>query len=322
MRIVVLHSDVPADAPPDEQDTLVQAAAVAGQLRRQGHTVSLAAFVPDPEKLRTILEAANAEIVFNLVESVWGRGVYSAIAAQMLTEIGIPFTGARAATLATTGDKVVSKRLLHAAGLPTAQWVEGPDWSDIDGGGRWIVKAVDEDASLGLDDGAVVCTAAAAAARAENCAARHGGRWFAEAYLDGREFNAAMFERDGGVAVMPIGEMLFERWHCDKPRIVSYAAKWNEHAAEYNDTPRIFHWRQREPELAQLLETLARRSWSLFSCRGYARVDFRLDDKNNPYILEINANPCLSPEAGFAAAAEEGGVKYGDLVGNILRSAH
>jgi D-alanine-D-alanine ligase len=321
MRIVVLHSDVPRDAPPDEQDTLVQAAAVETELRAQGHDVSLATFVLDPADLKSLLKRTKADVVFNLVESVWGRGAYGCLGAQMLGEIGIPFTGAPAATIAATTDKVLSKRILMAAGLPTAKWVEGPDWSEVGEGERWIVKSVDEDASLGLDDGAVVCSAEAAAARARESASRFGGRWFAEAFLEGREFNVAMFERNGKIVVLPIGEMLFEDWDGEKPRIVGYSAKWHEETHEYNGTPRSFDWRDKEPQLYRTLEGLARECWSLFGCRGYTRVDFRLDCKNRPYILEVNANPCLSPEAGFAAAAEEGGVKYGDLVRHILRAA-
>jgi D-alanine-D-alanine ligase len=239
----------------------------------------------------------------------------------MLGEIGIPFTGAPAASIAATTDKVLTKRLLLGAGLPTARWVEGPDFDALAEGERWIVKSVDEDASLGLDDGAVVTSVAAARARAQASAARFGGRWFAEAFIDGREFNVAMFERGDEIVVLPIGEMLFEHWEKDKPRIVGYSAKWHEETHEYNDTPRIFDWREREPQLYATLERLSRDCWKLFGCRGYTRVDYRLDTENRPYILEVNANPCLSPEAGFAAAAEEGGVNYGDLVGHILAAA-
>jgi D-alanine-D-alanine ligase len=321
MRILVLHSDVPADAPPDEQDTLVQAAAVEAALKAQGHEVTRAAFVLDPSRLEAMLKDARADVVFNLVESVWGRGVYAALGAQMLSEIGIPFTGASAATIAATTDKMLSKRVLLAARLPTAPWVEGPDFDDLSEGERWIVKSVDEDASLGLDDGAVVTTVAEARARAERCGERYGGRWFAEAFLDGREFNVAMYEHDGEVVVLPIGEMVFEEWNEDKPRIVGYSAKWHEETHEYNGTPRVFGWGAQEPELYRTLEQLSRSCWEVFGCRGYTRVDFRLDTDNRPFILEVNANPCLSPEAGFAAAAEEGGIEYGDLVRHILRAA-
>ena len=321
MRVLVLHSDVAPDAPPDEQDTLLQAAAIEASLKALGHGASVATFILDPAKLGALVQGRQADVVFNLVESVWGRGAYAPVAAQMLTELGIAYTGARGATLAATSDKLLSKRLMAGAGLPTAAWSEGPGWNEIGASGQWIVKSADEDASLGLDEHAVVCGAEAVMQRAAFCGAKYGGRWFAEAYIDGREFNVAMYERDGGPVVLPIGEMIFEDWKEDRPRIVGYAAKWDAAATEYQTTPRVFDWNTHEAELYATLEQLSKQCWELFGCRGYARVDFRVDKSGHPFILEVNANPCLEPEAGFAAAAERAGLTYGAIVEQIVRSA-
>jgi D-alanine-D-alanine ligase len=222
--------------------------------------------------------------------------------------------------MAACGDKVLTKRLLKGAKLPTPAWSEAPHWRGI-GEGRWIVKSVSEDASLGLDDGAVVSGREAVAARAQASAARHGGRWFAEQYVEGREFNVALIERKGAPFVLPIGEMVFEKWDAERPRIVGYAAKWDETAPEYRDTARIFDWREREQALGKTLERLAKECWYLFGLTGYARVDFRVDQAGRPFILEINPNPCLEPNAGVAAACEQAGVSYVQLIDDIVRAA-
>src|SRR4029077_3556743 len=127
--------------------------------------------------LETLIARECPDLVFNLVETVWGRGVYAPIAPAMLTQLGVPFTGAGAAAIAACADKVMTKHLLTGAQLPTPDWSEPPQWHDIDEG-RWIVKSATEDASLGLDDAAVVSGREAVAARAQACAARYGGRWF------------------------------------------------------------------------------------------------------------------------------------------------
>src|SRR5262249_27534800 len=88
----------------------------------------------------------------------------------------------------------------------------------------------------------------------------------------------------------------------DKPRIVGYAAKWDERAMEYAGTPRKFDFEDADAPLLDWLRTLAVECFRLFDLAGYARVDFRVDSRGQPWILEINANPCLSPDAGFAAA--------------------
>jgi D-alanine-D-alanine ligase len=180
---------------------------------------------------------------------------------------------------------------------------------------------VTEDASFGLDDGAVVEGRDLVVARAQSCAARLGGRWFAERFIEGREFNVALMERDGAPQVLPVGEMVFERWDDNRPRIVGYAAKWNEATSEFRDTTRDFGWREREPGLCKSLEKLARDCWMLFGLNGYARVDIRVDAENRPFILEVNPNPCLEPDAGFAAASVQAGMSYDELIETIVRAA-
>ena len=320
MRILILHSDVPPDAPPDDQDTLRQAAAVSESLTRLGHEASACAFEPDPAALEAMLARDCPDLVFNLVETVWGSGVHGPMAPAMLTRLGVPFTGCAASAIGACGDKVFAKRLMAGAGLPTPEWSEAPGWRGI-GDGCWIVKSASEDASLGLDDGAVVRGREAVAARAQACAARYGGRWFAERYVDGREFNVALIERYGAPFALPIGEMLFESWDEARPRIIGYAAKWDEAATEYRDTTRVFDWHEREPKLNRMLEFLSRECWTFFGLAGYARVDFRVDRDGNPFILEVNPNPCLEPNAGFAAACEEADMSYDDLIAGIARTA-
>jgi D-alanine-D-alanine ligase len=311
---------VPADAPLDEQDTLRQAAAVTDALSQLGHDCVSAPFVPDATALESLVARECPDVVFNLAETVWGKGIYAALAPAMLTQLGIPFTGGGATAIAACGDKLFAKRVLSGAKLPTPPWSEAPLWSGI-ADGMWIVKSVTEDASIGLDDGAVVRGRNAVAARAQASAAQHGGRWFAERYIDGREFNVPLIERDGRPFIPPIGEMRFEHWDADRPRIVGYAAKWESETAEYRDTRRSFGWRDNEPELSRHLERLAKQCWELFGLSGYARVDFRVDQAGSPYILEINPNPSLDPDAGVAAACEQAGLSYAGLIDAIVRAA-
>jgi D-alanine-D-alanine ligase len=320
MRVLILHSDVPPDAPPDEQDTLLQAAAVEATLRELGHESSRGVFLPDPSALEALIARECPDIVFNLVETVWGRGIYGPLAPSMLAQMGVPFTGCGAASIAACGDKVLAKRLLKGAGLPTPDWSEAPHWRGI-GKGLWIVKSVSEDASLGLDDGSVVSGRKAVALRAQESAAHHGGHWFAERYIEGREFNVALIERSGEPCILPIGEMMFEQWDENRPRIIGYAAKWDEAAPEYHGTTRVFDWRESEPDLNETLVRLSKECWNLFGLTGYARVDFRVDERGQPFILEINPNPCLEPNAGVAASCEQAGIGYATLIDDIVRAA-
>jgi D-alanine-D-alanine ligase len=102
--------------------------------------------------------------------------------------------------------------------------------------------------------------------------------------------------------VLPPAEIDFEAFPAGKPRIVGYAAKWDEEAMEFAGTPRKFDFPKADAPLLDRLAGLALDCWRLFGLAGYARVDFRVDSRGQPWILEVNANPCLSADAGFAAA--------------------
>lgn len=319
MHILVLHSDVAPDAPPDEQDTIVTAKAVAVALTARGHGAALAPFVPKTDRLRA--QAAGFDVVFNLVESVEGQGLLACIAPLLLERLGAAYTGSPAATIALAGDKPMAKRVLRAAGLPTPDWAEPPQWNGIAEDARTIVKSASEDASIGLDDAAVVSGRDAVMARAERSAARYGGRWFAEAYVEGREFNVAVLEEVAGPRVLPVAEMRFTDWPADRPKIVGYAAKWDETSADAERTVRRFGVEKDEPAFGRTLHALALKAWTLFGLKSYARVDFRAGATGEPVILEINPNPCLEPQAGFTAAAAEAGYSYAELVENIAAAA-
>ncbi|MGZ5927700.1 MAG: D-alanine--D-alanine ligase family protein [Rhizomicrobium sp.] len=313
MKILVLHSDIAADAPPEDLDTLIAANAVAEALTSRGYDVEQAPF--RQEMLTDILRATRPDIVFNLVEGVDGQGRLAPLAPQMLADLGVRFTGVSAKAMAVTNDKPLTKRMLREAGLATPGWAVPPDWAGLDGG-QWIVKAALEDASLGLDDGCVV-DGPHVLPRAADCLARFGGSWFAERYVEGREFNIAVLDGQ----VLPMAEMRFEQWPKGKPRIVGYDAKWEEDSSGWRGTVRAFGVERDEPELAAKLKSACERVWKLFALSGFARVDFRVAEDGVPLILEINTNPCISPDAGFAAAAEEAGMSYGTLIEKIVQAA-
>ncbi|HEY2070790.1 MAG TPA: hypothetical protein VGG48_14640 [Rhizomicrobium sp.] len=319
MRVLVLHSDVSPDAPADEQDTLWTVDAVKEALTERGHDVASAAFAPVPSHLKGLLEAHRPDVVFNLTESVFGLGQFATVAAQMLEMCGVPFTGNPGGAMATAGDKPLTKSFLRALGLPTAHWVEAPNWDGLDQTRLYVVKHATEDASIGLTDEAVV-TGKGVPARAAESAARHGGRWFAEEYLAGREFNVSAIEVDGRPRVLPVPEMLFENWPANRPKLVNWDAKWNEEHPDLVNTARFFIGEE-DAALAAQLTGLVEKTWTLFGMRGFARIDFRCDAEGNPMILELNPNPCLESGAGLAAAASRIGLSYADLVETILAAA-
>jgi D-alanine-D-alanine ligase len=313
--IPVLHAATTSR--PDEVDTLVAAGAVAGALSRLGYATTIIGLDADLAELET-LPSRRPLLVFNLVDAVNGDGRLAPFVPARLDALGLAYTGCGTSAWLETLSKVATKLRLDHAGLPTPAW--SADGRGLDPETSVIVKAVWEHGSLGLDEASVMRGADAAQAIAER-----NLRWktehFAEHFIEGREFNLALLEGPGGVNVLPMAEIVFEGFAARTPKIVGYDAKWAPDSEAYIGTPRRFGLEREYPELALRLSQLALASWTLFGLGGYARVDFRVDGSGQPFILEVNMNPCLTPDAGFAAAAKEAGLIYEEMVGRIVETS-
>jgi len=313
--IPVLHAAT--ESRPDEIDTIVAADAVAGALQTLGFATEIVGLAPDLHRLDA-LPARRPLVVFNLVDAVKGDGRLAPMIPARLDALGLRYTGCGTSAWLDTLSKIGTKLKLAHAGLPTPSWSE--DGKDLDADAPVIVKPVWEHGSLGLDERSVMRGADAARAIAER-----NLRWktehFAEGFLDGREFNLALLDRPSGPTVLPIAEILFEGFTGPAPRIVGYDAKWAPDSAAYIGTPRRFGLEAENPELAAKLRGLALACWHLFALSGYARVDFRLDAQCEPAILEVNMNPCLSPDAGYAAAAKEAGYSYEAMISLVVEAS-
>lgn len=332
MKITVLHQIVSENSSTDDLDVLAQVRAVSAALESLGHEPLPVPCGLDLSQISRTLEAMGAELVFNLVESLGGHGRLLHLVPCLLDALQIPYTGACAEALRLTSDKISAKERMALAGLPTPEWI-GPFPAQMPvltatGFGRqneesvWIIKSVWEHASLGIDETSLIPgNAQTAAAAAAKRAPLLGGAAFAERFIEGREFNLGLLQEGLSVRVLPPAEILFDGFEENRPRIVDYKAKWDEASFQYRHTPRCFDFEGKDAELLAELKRLALRCWEVFGLKGYARVDFRVDSNNRPWILEINANPCISPDAGFAAALSRAGIDFEQAVERIVSAA-
>jgi D-alanine-D-alanine ligase len=301
---------------------LHEASVVASSLRELGWDPVELDLTTDLERAARELGRLAPAIVFNLVESVEGRGRYIVLAQTLLETLGIPFTGAGLETMISSTSKPATKRLLVLGGVRAPAWMPAeaalaarPAFPP-----PWIVKNAWEHASIGLDDASVVADEDALRYAIGRRAAVEGlANLFLEGFVDGREFNLSVLGRRGAEPdVLPPAEIRFVGFRAGKPRMVGYRAKWDEGSPEYGNTPRTFEFPPEDAALLADLASISRRCWSLFGLRGHARVDFRVDGQGVPWVLEVNANPCISPDAGFAAAAARAGLSLRDTVARIV----
>jgi D-alanine-D-alanine ligase len=321
--VAVLCDALGAAAGLDELDTLEQAEGIAETLRALGYAVSLVPFGLDLGRVRDDLMQAAAARVFNLVESVDGDSLLNHLAPAWLEHWGLAYTGCSALAHLLTTDKLLAKERMVAAGIPTPAWLSEAGGGPGIASEQVIVKPVGEDASVDIDGTSVLDYPGAAALKVLLAERRTRSRpAFAEAYVDGREFNLGLVGPLDSPELLPPAEILFVGYaERGMAKVVDYAAKWRPGSYEYQNTVRSFAVSAADRGLVSELARLAVRCWHEFGLSGYARVDCRVDPGGRPWVLEVNPNPCLSRDSGLASAAKEHGWSYQELVRRILAAA-
>jgi D-alanine-D-alanine ligase len=182
-----------------------------------------------------------------------------------------------------------------------------------------IIKPNAEDASLGVYPDSVVRDEESLRRQLRRCLDNYRQPALVEAFIDGREFNVAVME-NGEARALPVSEIDFSAMPKDLPRILGYDAKWFEDHPLYQKTPPVCP-APIDEELRARIQGLAVAAFRTLGCRDYARVDFRMDAKGRPFILEVNPNPDISSNAGYARALNAGGVAYASFWGAMIENA-
>ena len=303
---------------PDEADTLESATAISETLRALGYDSDLVHVGLDLTPIARMAQR-NPLVVFNLVEAINTDLRLQPFVPAVLERMSIAYTGSRFDALVSAMSKVRCKHLLKAAAVATPAWIDGIH-NPLPADTLVLVKSDSEHASVGIDSSSVVPAGLAQATIRER-ERKFGGRFFAEVFIEGREFNVAMLEGPGGVEALPIPEIKFVDYPEGKPQIVDYDAKWAAESFAYNNTPRDFGIEKADPKLARKLKRMALECWRAFGLSGYARVDFRVDTFGKPWVIDVNTNPCITPDAGFSVTASMAGLSYPDIIERIVAAA-
>jgi len=306
-RALFLHERALSDSRLDIKDVEKEMAHLWGVLENLGFEVMAYPMSLNMSTVCKVLARVKPDVVFNLSDSVEGEGRLIYLATAVLDKLGIPYAGNNTEALFLTSNKVVAKDIMRYAGIPTPRFatMEEIFLDEINFPPPYILKSVWEDASVGLDEDSVFYDKDALKEEMLKRLERLGGSAFAEEFIDGREFNVSIISSPSGPRVLPIAEMRFVDWPEGKPRVLGYTAKWSVDSFEYAHTTRSFSFSPVDEPLLRRLANIALRCWDRFGLRGYARVDFRVANDSSIYVLEVNANPCLSPDSGFIAACRE-----------------
>lgn len=318
-KAIIYYNQLSENPQPDELDVLEQAAMVEGALKELGYDVTQLPFSFDlPRAIKEIKEL-KPDLIFNLVESIENNGEFCYFAPALFNFMNVPYCGVRLEAMFNTTNKILAKELFRAKGISTADWFNMDELDQLDPNIRYILKPAWEEGSLGIDEHCVFYgNDKEAIAKFKDY---QKGRYFVEQMIDGREYNISVLGGLQGPEVLPLAEMQFFDYPEGKPKIMGYTAKWNEESFEYEHTRRTYDFLPEDLPLRQKLEALALKCWKEFKMCGYIRVDVRVDKNDQPYVLEINTNPCLSENGGFYAASMKKGYTFKDIMKRVVEDA-
>lgn len=319
-KVLILHSPLEENAPADELDVLEQAEYFKLGLEQLGYNSDILPFPYDILSLQSLLFEKKPVFVVNLVETLFSNGRLLHLAPFLFEHFKIPYTGSPAASIYNTSDKVLAKKIMQLNDIKSPAFFE---WDSLVAAQNFpdslfIVKSLWEHASFGMDESKKMLFGKKEDLMQKMNEVGNPKDFFAEEYIHGREFNISMIAGASGPMVLPVAEIQFHYPH-DKPRIVGYRAKWDTSSFEYANTIRSFDFKDGDKPLLSRLRLICLKCWEVFALKGYARVDFRVDEQENIYVLEINANPCISPDSGFVAATQQAGINHEQAIDRIIK---
>ena len=255
-------------------------------------------------------------VIFNWCEGLGDNpNAYDAIP-PVLESLGFAYTGADAWSLATSQNKAVTKKILLEYKIPTPV-SKIYDRAVLNGWRRFpaLVKPANEHCSFGIARESVVDTPQQLKERVQYVLDTWKEPALVEDFIDGVEYNVGLWG-NGELEALPIGAIDYSAFPDYHDRLCTFDAKWNPESDAYRLTgvqcPALI-----EPALKRRIERVALKTYRALKLRDYGRIDIRVRN-GVPYVLDVNANPDITMEGGFARSARAAGYDYGSMTAHIL----
>ena len=253
-----------------------------------------------------ILKKRDFDLVFNLCEDFEGNPEGEAYIAGILETLKIPYTGSPPSAFYLCFDKIKAKIIVSHYGIETPPYFtldkESPDFLPV------ILKPRKEDASLFIEKKNVIFNEREYYERVKELRGKNI-EFFAEKFIDGREFNVSVFDE----RVIAIGEVIFKT----EPKVLTYSSKWDVDSEDYIRTssnyPAILDDKKRKE-----IEEISLKIFKILEMRDYGRIDFRMDKDGKVYFIEANPNPDISRNSGFYRALLYARIPYELFIKHLI----
>lgn len=295
---------------------------VVAALEAGGHQVSIVGVHADVHKLVDGVQCTRPDLIFNLMEMFDDNLLGDVGVAGLLELLGVPYTGCGPGEFYLRQDKALAKKILHYENIAYPRFAVFPKHAGFETGGNLrmplFVKPLRGDASIGVDAASLVSDANGLMRRVLCIHDQVNDAALAEEFIEGREFYVGIVGNDEPQA-LPVIEMDFSGLPAGAPRVLDRRAKFDEESVEFKGTHAVVA--QLPDELRARLHKVSLDAYRALRVRDYGRVDLRLSDTGEAYVIDINASCYLEEGGEFAMAAAAGGLDYAALVNRIAELA-
>lgn len=305
-----------------EPDVVVQQ--VADALRSAGHDVSTVTVRDDVCQLVNDLRQQQPELVFNLLESFGDDIIGGQVGiCGVLDLLQIPYTGGGPGELYLQEDKALAKKLLSYEGVLYPHFASFAANADFETGGKLrmplFVKPARSDASIGIDaEKSLVHNTQELLQQVNEIHEKYGDSALAEEYIEGRELYIGVLGNQEPLVFPPV-EMDFGELPDGMAKVMDNKAKFDTSSAQYKATKAVIP--ELVPELKAKLQKVALDAYRALRVRDYGRIDLRLTESGEIYVIEVNANCYLERGSEYAMAAAAAEIDYNSLIVRIADAA-
>ena len=292
-------------------------------LKKRGHEVLPLGIYGDLKPIRDAIEEFKPHATFNLLEEFDGEALFDQNVVSYLELLRQPYTGCNPRGLILARDKALTKKVLTYHRIKTPKFAEFPLWAGIkipkDLPYPCIVKCQMEEASLGISRSSVVRSKEKLIDRVNWIHDKLGYHAIAEEFIEGRELYVGVYGHQR-LSTLPIWEVGFEKVLEPGKEIYTRMAKWNP---DYRARKGI---KSGPAKLSSSLEKkvleICKRTYRALHLSGYARIDLRVTEQGEVFVIEANPNPNIGRDDEFAESALHKGLKYDDLVEKVVSLAY
>jgi D-alanine-D-alanine ligase len=241
----------------------------------------------------------SSDVVFSVLHGGDGE---NGVIQGFLDSLQVPYTGSGVLGSAICMDKNVSKTLIRAANLPTPNWILLNKKEKLEDLGMLQLPVVVKPNDLGSTIGLTIVKENKAWNDALDLAFQFSKKIIVEQYIYGRELTAAIV----GQTSLPLVEIIPQHGLYD------YECKYKAGMSSYVCPANL------DELVSDKIRRLALEIYGILNCKDYGRADFRLDNKNRPWFLEMNTLPGMTSTSLVPKAAKADGHSFTDLIEMII----